>query len=165
MKHSINPKSYFITPLHHWWKYLHTDVYYKMSTVHQLSIYCTYLKVKCLSKSAPNSLLSKDPNLSKALKEVLSSLNETVNRLFSICIPLHTIVTHNSIESQKYDLISSQNLPDIYELMIALSSMTYNLLTDLHELTQNNPTALPTNLWTNSYATCTATFLPHYPTT
>ncbi len=99
-------------------------------------------------KSAPNSLLSKDPNPFTALKEALSSLTETVNRLLSICVPLLTIVTHNSIESQKYDSISSRNLPDIYELMIALPPMTYDLPTDLHELTQNNLTALPTNLRT-----------------
>jgi len=106
-----------------------------------------------VSKSAPNSLLSTDPNPLTALKEALSKLNETVNRLFSIIVPLLTIVPHNSIESQKYDSIS-RNLPDIYKLMIALPPMTYDLLA------QNNPTALLTNLRTNSHETTHSNFSP-----
>jgi len=106
-----------------------------------------------VSKSVPNSLLPKDPqNPFIALKEAISSLNETANRLFSICFPSNTIATESILISttasdtlhtnRNYDIIPAQNLPDIYELMFALPPMTYDLLTYLHEFF----TELPTNV-------------------
>jgi len=123
-----------------------------------------------VSKSALNSLLSKDPqNPFMALKEAISSLNKKVNLLFSIYTPLPTIISHSAIKSlprthsstlhdmphtnKKYDTISSQNLPDIYKLMITLPPMTYNPLTHLHELAKHTLTVLPTSLQMNSQET------------
>jgi len=121
-----------------------------------------------VSNSALNSLLSNDPlNPFMALKEVLSSLNKKIDRLVSIYAPLNTIVTYSATDffPRTLSTFSSQNLPDIYELMIALPPMTYDdLLTHLHELNKHNVTALPTSLLqTNSKETTYSNNFPAIP--
>jgi len=102
-----------------------------------------------------------------ALKEVISSLNKKFNWLLSIYAPSPITIHYSAIESfprplpstihdmlhtnQKYNMISTQNLPDIYKLMNALPPITYNQLTHPYKL-KHTLTVLP-SLWMNSQET------------
>jgi len=102
------------------------------------------------------SLLKDHPNPILALKEVAFSINETLDRLFTIIAQLPTSsVCHymtktssNTIDSNmratqystypKHDTIPTRNQPDLYKLMSALLPTIYNPFSHLHEL-KNTP--------------------------
>jgi len=136
-----------------------------------------------VSSCKNTSRLPKDqPNL-MALKEIVSSINEKLDRLFSIIASMPPAARHHTTETspsaiypnldtpystQEQDTSPPHNQSDnIYELMLTLCPTIYDPLTHLHELTL---TTVLLTLWQNSQTTYSGNlsaklyYLAHYNT-